>query len=205
MRPLLTAIQSDIAEAIMVAVENISHNDPQHTRLFYIDGPAGTGKPFIFNYLISELGGLGYNVKSAAWSGIAATLLMFGGTTLHSLFGLPVPILEDCVCKISPTSEKAEMLRQVDMFILDEASMIPTHAFHAINNMLQDICNSNLLFGGKVVVLGGDFRQVLPVLRRRRPAEIVEICLKSLPLWNDIKTFSLTQNMRANPGEQEFC
>ena len=38
-----------------------------------------------------------------------------------------------------------------------------------------------------------------------QPAEIVEICLKSSHLWNNVKTFSLTQNMRAKPEEQEFC
>ena len=90
---------------------------------------------------------------------LAATPL-FCDSTLHSLFGLPVPLLQNSVCRISPG--KAEILRNVDDFILDEASMISTHALHAINNMLKDICKSSLLFGGKAVVFGGDFRQVLP-------------------------------------------
>ena len=205
MRPYLTNIQADISNEIISAVENISNGVQQDTRLFFIDGPAGTGKSFIFNYITSELGRKGYNVKSAAFSGIAATLLFFGGSTLHRLFGLPVPLLQNSVCRISPTSGKAEILRNVDVFILDEASMISTHALHAINNMLKDICKSSLLFGGKAVVFGGDFRQVLPVLRHAQPAQIVEICLKSSPLWNNVKTCSLTQNMRAKPEEQEFC
>ena len=56
-----------------------------------------------------------------------------------------------------------------------------------------------------VLLLGGDFRQVLPVKARGRPYEIIEICLKSSPLWNNIKKFSMTQNMRAQPEEKEFC
>ena len=146
MRPFLNPVQNDIANEIIVAVQNIRNNVQQDTRLFYVDGPGGSGKTFLYNYLISELGAQGYNVKSCAYTGIAATLLFFGGSTTHSLFGLPVPILETSVCRISPTSEKAEMLRNVDIFIVDEVSMISTHAFHAIDRMLQDITKNKLLF-----------------------------------------------------------
>ena len=43
-----------------------------------------------------------------------------------------------------------------------------------LDNSLQDIMGqSNLLFGGKTVVLGGDFRQVLPVVRKGSRAQKV--------------------------------
>ena len=44
----------------------------------------------------------------------------------------------------------------------------------ALDNNLRDIKGrSNLLFGGKTIVLGGDFRQVLPVMRKGFRAQIV--------------------------------
>ena len=46
--------------------------------------------------------------------------------------------------------------------------MINKQAIEALNNMLQDIDECNLLFGGKVIILGGDFRQVLPIIPRAR-------------------------------------
>ena len=107
------------------------------------------------------LRGRGQNVAAAAWTGIAAQLLSggrTGGKILHSLFKVPVPILETSTCNVSPTSNHADMLRKLHLIILDEASMIPTHALNAIDLLLRDICKSDDPFGGKVVVLGGYFR-----------------------------------------------
>ena len=129
---------------------------------------------------------------------------MKGGQTIHSLFKLPVPILDTNVCNISPVSKEAQKLREIDLIILDEASMIPTHALHAIDRLLRDITNNDVLFGGKVFLLGGDFRQVLPVVPRGSRAMILDTCLKRFHHWTNIKKFHLTQNMRAGVGEQDF-
>ncbi|PNT67793.1 hypothetical protein BRADI_3g32249v3, partial [Brachypodium distachyon] len=51
--------------------------------------------------------------------------------------------------------------------------------------------NGSLPFGGLPVVLGGDFRQVLPVMQ-----EVLDAALCSSPLWHDIRVFSLRINMR---------
>jgi len=83
--------------------------------------------------------------------------------------------------------------------------MIPKYALEAIDKMFQDICNSNLPFAGKVILLGGDFRQTLPVVRRARPTEIIEICLKSSILWPLVQVFHLRANMRAGADELHFA
>ena len=60
--------------------------------------------------------------------------------------------------------------------------MIPIHAFHAfhaIDKLLKDICGSDLPLGGKVVLLGGDFKQLLLVVQKGIAAQIIENCLKS--------------------------
>ena len=141
---------------------------------------------------------------TSAWTGIAATLLA-GGRTCHNLFKLPVPILDTSVCDVSPTSAHAEVLHSVDMFLIDEASMIPAHALTAIDRMLQDITGVQQIFGGKIFVLGGDFRQVLPVVPRKPRSAIVEHCVKSSPLWLKFQTFRLTKNMRAHEDQEDFA
>ena len=73
--------------------------------------------------------------------------------------------------------------------------MIPKHAIEAIDRMFRDICNVNTPFGGKIILLGGDFRQTLPVVRRARPAQIVEVCLKSSYIWPSVRVFHLRTNM----------
>ena len=203
-RAQLNAEQLHAADSVLTAVMNVQNGIRQDSRVFYLDGPAGTGKTFTYNYLISELKGRGFATATAAFTGIAATLLT-DGRTLHSLFKLPVPILETSSCNIKPNSSHAEMLRGISLFLIDEASMIPKHALHAIDRSLRDICGNDLPFGGKVILFGGDFRQVLPVLKRAKPAQIIEQCLKSSPLWPSVTKLTLTQNMCARPEEQEFC
>ena len=129
---------------------------------------------------------------------------MTEGRTVHSLFKLPVPVVDTSSCNVSPTSEHANVLRNQNMFIIDEASMIPTHALNAIDRCLQHITRNNECFGGKVMLLGGDFRQVLPVVPRATETVVIDTCLKRSILWQHFQQIKLTQNMLTNQGEQEF-
>ena len=158
----------------------------------------------MYNTLMSVLRGRGQKVAAAAYTGIAADLLK-GGRTIHSLFKLPVPIHETSTCNVPPHSAHAQMLKNLDLIILDEASMIPSEALRAINTLLQDIMESQLPFGGKMIVLGGDFRQVLPVVRRGSRTAVVAATLKSSPLWRHVRTIQLTQNMRTRHNEAAFA
>lgn len=45
--------------------------------------------------------------------------------------------------------------------------MINKNCLEALDRSLQDICSSSAPFGGKVLIMGGDFRQVLPVVKKR--------------------------------------
>ena len=201
-RRILNAGQARIVDEITTRLNNRQSGIPNQGGAFYIDGPGGSGKTMVYNTLISFCRGHYMNVASAAWTGIAATLLA-GGRTIHSLFKLPVPLLDTSVCNIVPTSRHAAFLRSLDLILLDEASMVPTHALHAIERTLRDVCDSESPFGGKIFVLGGDFRQVLPVVPRASRAAILDTCLKRSSLWSSFKQFRLTENMRA-ADEQAF-
>jgi ATP-dependent DNA helicase PIF1 len=56
--------------------------------------------------------------------------------------------------------------------------------------------NADLLFGGKTVVFGGDFRQILPVVPKGSRADIVHATINSSVLWRNCKVLKLTKNMR---------
>ncbi len=201
---LLNNQQKALVDEVLLSLRAILQKQPLKTHAYFLDGPGGSGKTLVYNTLISWFHWHGLKVASTAWTGIAATLLI-GGQTCHSLFKLPVPILDTSVCHVSPTSKHADFLRNVDMFIIDEASMVPIHALSAIDKMLRDITNIDVPFGGKIFLLGGDFRQVLPVVPRRPRTVIVENCLKSSPLWPLFTTFRLTKNMRAYQDQQGFA
>jgi hypothetical protein len=72
--------------------------------------------------------------------------------------------------------------------------MAHKHVFEAVNRTLQHVMGDvdpalkDMLFGGKVVVMGGDFRQILPVVPRGTRGQIVDASLKrSVVLWHRVK------------------
>ena len=62
---------------------------------------------------------------------------------------------------------------------------------------MQDIIGRFEPFGGKVIVFGCDFRQVLPVVPRGTRAQIMDATLLRSYIWDNIKIIKLQQNMRA--------
>jgi len=139
-----------------------------------------------------------------AFTGIAATLLP-AGRTVHKIFGLPVPLFADSSSSIKIQSKEAQYLKKIDIFIWDEAPMAPRHALEIIDRTLRDIMNNNLPFGGKIIVLGGDFRQLLPIKIHGTRCEIVNLSIKFSSNWKHFISFSLTENMRVFPEETEFA
>ena len=183
--------QRQIHDTIMNAIATNSDEN-----CYFVDGPAGTGKTFLYNTLVHNLQAQGIKVKCMAYSGIASTLLI-NGATAHSIFQIPIPLLPDSTCNIKRQSVRAEMLRQTTIFIWDEASMIPANALKAVDILLRDITQIPRPFGGKFMFLGGDFRQVLPVVPRAGREEIVQHCIKTSHLWHHFHQFQLVTNMRA--------
>jgi DNA replication protein DnaC len=92
-------------------------------KTFFLHGPGGTGKTFLYNVLCHRVRGNGWITLCVASSGIAS-LLLPGGRTAHSMFSIPVETLcENSSCQIDKDSKRADMLRQVRLIIWDEAVM----------------------------------------------------------------------------------
>ncbi|XP_034936444.1 uncharacterized protein [Chelonus insularis] len=127
--------QKDFVDHVTYSIDNVN-GENNISRCFFVDGPGG--------------------------SGIAATLLPHG-KTVHRTFGMPVPLFSDATSNIKPRSKQYEYLKKCDLFIWDEAPMAPRYALELVDRTLRDIMNNTQLFGGKILALGGDFRQLLPV------------------------------------------
>ncbi|XP_058810204.1 ATP-dependent DNA helicase pif1-like [Phymastichus coffea] len=112
-----------------------------------------------------------------AYTGIAATLLP-NGKTVHKIFGLPVPMFNDSTSNIKVQSKEAEKLKKTTVFIWDEAPMAPRYALDIATKVLKDIMGNNLPFGGKLMILGGDFKQLLPIKVRGTRNEILNLFIK---------------------------
>ena len=175
-------------------VNAITTNSDQNC--YFVDGPAGTGKTFLYNTVVHNLQESGIKVKCMAYSGIASTLLI-NGATAHSTFQIPIPLLPDSTCNIKRQSARAQILRDTTIFIWDEASMIPANALKAVDVLLRDITQVEKPFGGKFMFLGGDFRQVLPVVPRAGREQTIQQCIIHSHLWHHFQQFQLVTNMRA--------
>lgn len=132
-----------------------------------------------------------------ASSGIAATLLD-GGRTAHSALKLPLDLAysETPTCNISKNSGMGKVLKLCKLIVWDECTMAHKKALESLDRSLRDIRGINRPFGGAVILLSGDFRQILPVIPRSTPADEVNACLKSSILWRHFKKITLSTNMR---------
>lgn len=80
--------------------------------------------------------------------------------------------------------------------------MMHRQCFEALDRSLRDIMSENnadmglLPFGGMVVVLGGDLRQLLPIVEGGVCSKTVDAAITNSPLWRSIIVLELTMNMR---------
>jgi hypothetical protein len=102
---------------------------------------------------------------------------MPGGRTAHSVFKIPIKISDGSICKFSKQSDTTDLLRRVALIMWGEVAMTKRQYVETLDRSLQDIMGCELPFGGKVMMFGGDFRQVLPVVPRGSRAQITDATL----------------------------
>ncbi|PPQ72835.1 hypothetical protein CVT24_012881 [Panaeolus cyanescens] len=170
--------------------------------LFFLNGPGGTGKTYVYNTICNKLRSEGHIVIPVASSGIAS-LLITGGRTAHSTFKIPVTNLHhESTCSIRKDSDRADLLRKTSLIIWDEAATQHRHAVEAVDRTLRDICGIDKPFGGITVLFGGDFQQTLPVVRGNA-ADIIDATLLQSTLWRNMQVLHLRQNMRLGQTEAD--
>ncbi|MEJ5285246.1 MAG: AAA family ATPase [Brevinematales bacterium] len=125
----------------------------------FITGKAGTGKSTFLKYFLEHTR-LKYVVLSP--TGVAA--INVGGQTIHSFFkifpGETISDLEEIISR----NKKIELIKSLELIIIDEVSMLRADLFDLINEILKKILKNNLPFGGKQLLLIGDLYQLPPVV-----------------------------------------
>ncbi|GJR23565.1 ATP-dependent DNA helicase PIF1-like protein [Tanacetum coccineum] len=139
---------------------------------YFVYRPGGTGKTFLYKTIISRLRSERKIVLAIASSGIVS-LLLSAGRTAHSRFVIPLELMENNMCGIKQNTQLAELMQ-------------------------EDSERRKQIFGGMTVLLGGDFRQILPVIPKAKRPEVVQACINMSELWRYCKVFTLTRNMRVN-------
>lgn len=145
-------------------------------RSIFLTGKAGTGKTTFLKSL---------KLKSpkrmivVAPTGVAA--INAGGVTIHSFFQLPfhpyIPSFYLPGNSTAPRSEhhdppgykmsreKVNIIRSLDLLIIDEISMVRADTLDAVDSALRRYKNRLLPFGGVQLLMIGDLMQLAPVVK----------------------------------------
>jgi ATP-dependent exoDNAse (exonuclease V) alpha subunit len=145
-----------------LALQFIENTD----RNLFVTGKAGTGKTTFLHKIKNE------SLKRlviVAPTGVAA--INAKGVTIHSFFQMPFgPILPNQPLtsntqqrKFSKT--KIDIIKSLDLVIIDEISMVRADLLDAIDQVLRRFKNRNKVFGGAQVLLIGDLQQLAPVAK----------------------------------------
>ena len=194
-RATLLKDQGALVDAAIAAIEK------KEAFYAFVDAPGGTGKTYCFNTLLSHVRAQGKIALAVASSGIAAILLALG-RTFHSRFKASLKPQEGAPLNVSAQTALAELIRRADLIVWDEAPMMHRFQLEALDLTLRDLMKTvdpkleRVPFGGKALILAGDFRQTLPVLKKGSRAQVLDASIKRSVLWKHFTTFRLTENMR---------
>lgn len=203
---LVSTLNEEQRDALDYITDHVRYKDDEPIRLF-ITGGAGTGKSLLIKALYQTLirhydKNLNRDLNSqsvllCAPTGKAAFNIQ--GMTLHSAFHLPLNQAELQQLSSSVSNSMAVDLVDLKVVIIDEISMVSSRSFLWIDQRLRDIFLQEKSFGGKHVILLGDFWQLPPVHDstifdpyRNDPLKR----LKCIDIWNTFKVHYLTTIMR---------
>jgi hypothetical protein len=148
---------------------NLAWNFVEKTdRNIFLTGKAGTGKTtFLHNIKQESL----KRLVVVAPTGVAA--INAKGVTIHSFFQMPFgPIIPDGSqfkntgnYKMKFSKQKIDIIRSLDLLIIDEISMVRADLLDAINLVLKRYKDRTKVFGGVQVLMIGDLQQLSPVVK----------------------------------------
>ena len=151
----------DTLEDILELLEE----DTQH--FIYLTGAAGTGKTTLIERVKDECL---LKKMVVAPTGVAA--LNIGGSTINSAFRIgfdTFPVIQE-----SKDPRFKKLLKNLELLIIDEISMVRAPMLDAISETLQIHRNSSKPFGGIHVLACGDLFQLPPVVKENEETAIFE-------------------------------
>ena len=135
----------------------------------FLTGKAGTGKTTFLRHICHTTN---KRCVVVAPTGVAA--INANGVTIHSFFQLPftpfLPSLKNVISEYSLNKqhvrkEKIEIIRTLDLLIIDEISMVRADLLDAIDDNLRRYRHSQRPFGGVQLLMIGDLQQLPPVVK----------------------------------------
>jgi ATP-dependent exoDNAse (exonuclease V) alpha subunit len=145
------------------------------TKNIFITGKAGTGKSTLLTDIAEDES---FNKRFAICAPTGVAALNVNGQTIHTLFDISISYTPNQPISIRPN--KVSVLRELQVLIIDEISMVRAEILDAIDRTLQDARLSRLPFGGVQVIMFGDLYQLPPVIKGEELKDYLLQSYKSL-------------------------
>ncbi|XP_065093456.1 uncharacterized protein LOC135714112 [Ochlerotatus camptorhynchus] len=192
---------------VLQVIDNLHCFDDSRKPLqLFFTGPAGCGKTFTLHVLMETYNRFSqqHNALNNAYVACASTgkaAVAIGGTTVHSAFHITMDRRHHGQLRFELLQLYRQSFANIKLIIIDEISMIGANIFNTIHTRLQSITGDyDLPFGGKDVIMCGDFRQLPPV--NARPAfKSANNSIGGVALWQTLDYFPLRQVMRQTDVE----
>lgn len=144
-------------------------------RHLFLTGKAGTGKTTFLHKVKAEIP---KRMAVVAPTGVAA--INAKGVTIHSLFQLPFGTLmpermKQEVRTRKFSAKKRDLIRSLDLLIIDEISMVRADMLDAIDAVLRHVRRNDDPFGGLQLLMIGDLHQLPPVVKDEDWREMREL------------------------------
>ena len=81
---------------------------------------------------------------------------------------------------IKPTDPRGELIKEASVIIWDEGPMVNRAVLACVDEVCRTVMENDLPFGGKNIVVLGDFRQTCPVIRGGTRAQVVDASITVL-------------------------
>ncbi len=156
---------SDEQNNALSVIKELLSNAKNTSKIMAVIAPAGTGKTMFIRTAVLDLHANCISTMCVAASALAATLLP-KGQTAHAALKIPIQCDDQSYC--TWTAAQKEHLKNISVIFWDEISMINYHIAETVDRSFRYLMRNDLMFGGKVVVFCGDFRQLPPVIKHGR-------------------------------------
>lgn len=166
----------------------------KHQSAMLVEEPTGTGKTFLLNSIICfcEINNIPY--ISMAYTRMAS-LQLKGARTVYSRFKMPWSKDGRFVSYLMNGSQAADDLFRANIILWDQVTSCHKGMIAEVDIVLQRLMQNQRTFGGKVVVMTGDYRECMPIGESGK--EGIENCIKyATGIWPYLEQISFTENMR---------
>ena len=182
-------------QAYNTILQRVYQPKPNESKFLFLQASAGTGKTFVSNTVAASIRAKGDIALCCATSGIAANLFV-NGRTMHSRFKIPLDCQKYSPLTIKKQTALAELIRRCKIIIWDEAPMAHKNILFWLDRQFRDIMGNNEPFGGKTLLLCGDFKQLPPVIPRGSRRAVMAASIKTSPYFQNATILKLVKNER---------